>query len=51
MISTQIDDAQKALKRLRENGKKTGSLKFAKSNMVKNHKFARNILDSGWAHS
>lgn len=30
MISTQIDGAQKALKQLRENGKKTGSLKFAK---------------------
>lgn len=30
MISTQIDGAQKALKQLCENGKKTGSLKFAK---------------------
>jgi putative transposase len=30
MISTQIDGAQKALEQLRENGKKTGSLKFAK---------------------
>jgi len=30
MISTQIDGAQKALERLRKNGYKTGSLKFAK---------------------
>jgi putative transposase len=30
MISTQIDGAQKALGQLRENGKKTGSLKFKK---------------------
>jgi putative transposase len=52
MISIQIDGAQKALKQLHENGKKTGSLKFAKQSEYRTFTYNQSgfKIEDGFLH-